>query len=54
MLIVVDIRGGEIDSDFVYRSTGSVGSLRLGGQQVASRPVSAKVKEFDAINALLS
>ncbi|KAL0020769.1 hypothetical protein WJX77_011905 [Trebouxia sp. C0004] len=36
------------------RSTGSVSSLRLGGQQVARRPVSAKVKEFDAINALLS
>ncbi len=54
ILTVADVRGREIDSDFVYRSTGSVGSLRLGGQQVARRPVSAKVKEFDATNALLS
>ena len=49
-----DIGAREIDAGFVYRSTSSIGSLRLGGQQVARRPVSAKVKEFDATNALLS
>ncbi len=51
---MADVMSREIDSEFLYRSTGSVGSLRLGGQQVARRPVSAKVKEFDAVNALLS
>ncbi len=51
---MADVMSREIDSEFLYRFTGRVGSLRLGGQQVARRPVSAKVKEFDAVNALLS